>query len=464
MTLLLIYTVIIFALSLYTVRKKCTSDAFFLNNRQSSSSYVALSIVASCVGGSATIGMAGLAWQVGTPAFWWLGTGAIGLLILTLFLARIVRESGARTMPEMIGMFIGETSRPAMSLIIVAAWLSIAAAQFSAMAVIVAPLAGISLDSALVLSTCTVVLYACIGGQTAIIKSDAFQYIILIIALIFALLFFLFPEQGFIISTFFTNSPETTQIAVASSSTALQSFINTPIELLNDGFDGSRFRYFLCILGGSYIVCPMLFSRLLSARDEKSAYFGSLYAVIGLCLSAALIVAVGIACRFYVPVGSAGTGAEQVLTTVILDTMPLWLAHFVLLGLFSAIISSADSCLITAATVLSNDLLRRSDTFTCRICLLCMGIGGYILATSGKGVLQLLLMANDIYVCGVVMPVFVAMLLYKKYSFQKYIITSAILFGGAVGLASSITGDTNYSYAGLLISFAITLCALRKKA
>lgn len=458
MVLFAIYTIIIFALSLYAVRKKCTSDTFFLNDRQSSASYVALSIVASCVGGSATIGMAGLAWQVGTPAFWWLGTGAIGLMILTFFLARIVRQSGARTMPEMMGMFIGNTPRPAMSLIIVMAWLSIAAAQFSAMAAILAPLTGMTVSNALILSTCIVVLYACIGGQSAIIKSDAFQYIILIVALLLALIFFLFPEQTFSWTSFLSDS--TVHANTFTSAESVKSFLNTPFEILNDGFNASRFRYFLCILGGSYVVCPMLFSRLLSARDEKSAYLGSLYAVIGLCLSAALIVAVGIACRYYVP---ESTASEQVLTTAILDVMPVWLAHFVLLGLFSAIISSADSCLITAATVFSNDILQRSDTMTCRICLLTIGIGGYVLATSGKGVLQLLLMANDIYVCGVVIPVFIAMILYKKYAFQKYVITAAILSGGAVGLVSSITGDTMYSYIGLGVSVIITLLAIRKK-
>lgn len=32
--------------------------------------------------------MAGLAWQVGLPALWWLGSGAIGLLMFSLFLAK----------------------------------------------------------------------------------------------------------------------------------------------------------------------------------------------------------------------------------------------------------------------------------------------------------------------------------------------------------------------------------------
>lgn len=430
---LILYILVIFGLSFIALRHNNGSDAFFVNNRESTASAVALSIVASCVGGSATIGVAGLAWEVGTPAFWWLGTGALGLIILTIFLAKKVRESNARTMPEMVGTFIGPKARGVTSIIIVLAWLSITAAQFSAMAAIISPLAGIENSSALWISSFIVITYACIGGQSVIIKSDAFQFIILILALVLALAFLLIQRPD--------------------------SFQSVPFEILNADFPLSRFSYFLCILGGSYIVCPMLFGRLLSAKDSKHAKRGAWLAVGGLCFSAALIVALGIACRGLVP---QDIPAQEVLSTVVLGHLPPWAGHLVLLGLFSAIISSADSCLITAATVFSNDILRHSDTFMCRICLILIGLGGLVLANSGKGVLQLLLMANDIYVCGVVAPVFIGMLFYKRFIFQHHIILAAIILGGLCGLTSSITEDTTYSYVGLVISIVISLLAMRQ--
>ena len=54
---------------------------FFVNSRSSGALITGTSILASCVGGSATIGMVGLAWLIGTPAFWWLGSGVCGLLL-----------------------------------------------------------------------------------------------------------------------------------------------------------------------------------------------------------------------------------------------------------------------------------------------------------------------------------------------------------------------------------------------
>ena len=95
MTLFLLYALLLTGMGLLEARRELRAgngkDAFFVNDRRSGPWQVGISIIASCVGGSATLGMAGLAWQAGTPAFWWLGSGACGLMALTLFLAKKVR-------------------------------------------------------------------------------------------------------------------------------------------------------------------------------------------------------------------------------------------------------------------------------------------------------------------------------------------------------------------------------------
>ena len=95
MTFFLVYAALLLGMGLLEAlresRAKSGRDAFFVNSRASGPWQVGISIIASCVGGSATLGMAGLAWQAGTPAFWWLGGGACGLFVLTLFLAKKVR-------------------------------------------------------------------------------------------------------------------------------------------------------------------------------------------------------------------------------------------------------------------------------------------------------------------------------------------------------------------------------------
>lgn len=435
MIILCLYVLVLFGVSLWAARHS-SADAFFVNSRSSRSVPVAMSIVASCVGGSATIGMAGLAWQVGTPAFWWLGSGATGLLVLTFFLARKVRQSGARTMPEILTTYVGAPSRPLAAGIILVAWLAILAAQFSALAAIMQPLINmpeLGRTPVLLAGAAIIVLYAMLGGQSTVIKSDCLQYVLMMCALIAALV----TLNG-------------------SNPTALA---EVPLQVVNADFGLSRLSYFMCILGGSYVVCPMLFGRFLSAKDAHAARMGGVWAVVGLVGTAAVIVALGIVCRGLVP---ADTPAEAVLTNSIMGHLPPWLAVVVLLGLFSAVISSADSCLITAATVCCNDVLHRTDLATCRWVTLALGVGGILLALPHKGVLALLLMANDVYVCGIVVPVFVGMVLHGRVSFHPVGMAAAIVVGGSMGLTAALTENTLFSYAGMLSALVLSLCAVRR--
>ncbi len=430
--------------------------AFFVNNRQSSAHAVAFSIVASCVGGSATLGMAGLAWQIGTPAFWWLGSGALGLGILAFFLAFKVRQSKAYTLPEMISTYLSPSARPLASIIIILAWLAITSAQLSAMATLILPLIPDALASlpvslstslqnfnhfslALLLGSSIVIIYACIGGQAAIIKSDIVQYALLLLCLImtFILLY--------------------TKIDALSLPNPLSS---VQFEFINSEFTLSKLSYFLLIIGGSYVVCPMLFGRLYSAKDSQTAKRGATLAVVWLLFTAMLIVGVGLICRAFSP-AETSMAPEKILTHVLFEYLPPWARILAFLGIFSALISSADSSLITASTICSNDILRKPSIKICRICTVCIGLGGMILALSGKGILQLLLMANDIYVCGIVAPVFIGMTLYQRYTFRPHGISFAIATGGGFGLTAALSGENIYSYFGIVAAVIISLASIK---
>ncbi len=457
---LLLYAFFLCLLSIYARHKDLSkiSASFFVNNRQSSANAVALSIVASCVGGSATLGVAGLAWQVGTPAFWWLGTSAMGLCILAFFLARKVRQSNAFTLPQMVSTFLGQHARPLTSIIIILAWLAITSAQLSAMAALILPLMPDALNAlpsflstylngfdhfslSLLLGSCIVIVYACIGGQSAIIKSDAVQYVIMMISLIVAL---------FLLLSNINHA-------------GLQNPLNAvPLEFVNSDFPISKFTYFLFIIGGSYVICPMLFGRLYSAKNSQVAKRGAILAVVWLVLTAILIVIIGITCRAFVSADVSNLAPEKILTAVLFEQLPPWARVLAFLGIFSALISSTDSSLFTAASICSNDIFKKQNINLCRICIVIIGIFSMMLALSGKGILQLLLMANDIYVCGVVAPVFVGMILHPKYKFNAHGISLAIIAGGGFGLTAALSGNNLYSYLGLAAATLVSLLAIQK--
>ena len=426
MLIFCLYSALLLALGVLDARHSRGEPAFFVNNRSSGAVHTGFSLAASCIGGSATIGMAGLAWQVGAPAFWWLGSGACGLALLTMFIVRRVRATEAYTMPEIVAAWIGPRARTLVSLIIMPAWLAILAAQFTAMGKLTAALTGMAPEWALVVGAAVIVAYSCLGGQASVIRSDLPQCLLLLAGILVAL-FWLFGYDP-------------------APLEALH------LELVNESFGPDRFSYFMIIMGGSYLVCPMLFGRILSARSSTDAIRGCWLAVAMLLASAAAVVALGVLCRGFVP---AGTPADDVLASAI-RLLPSWVGMLLLVALLSAVLSSADSCLVTASTVLCNDLLGRRNVALCRLVTLLFGAGGLLLSTRGHGILDLLLMANDIYVCGVAVPVFAAMLM-KRGAVHPGLALTAVIVGGAGGLASAAGGQEIFGYAGMALAVAAML-------
>ncbi|NDV19277.1 hypothetical protein GO013_07570 [Pseudodesulfovibrio sp. JC047] len=431
MNLLVLYFALFIGMGLHEYFKRKDFTEFAVAGRRSSASVVGISITASCVGASATIGMTGLAFNVGTPAFWWLGSGAAGLLILSTLLAAKTRRSGVFTLPDMAEKFISPSARRLTALIIIPAWTSILAAQYLAAAKACTALSGMDHSTALVGCALVITAYTMLGGQNSILKSDAVQYGFVAIGLTLALYF--------------------------TASASPISLNDIPVQFVNDAFPLSKWTYFMIIVGGSYVVCPMLFGRLFSARGEKQATHGTLLATAGIAISAGVIVCIGLYARGLVP---AGTDADSILTHVVPSVMPTWAGTLLLFAMLSAIISSADSCLITAATILEHDVIGGSNTTRCRLIMTAIGIGALGIAASGGSILSLLLAANDIYVCGVVAPMFVAILASDKRPVNPRVMLCAILLGGLLGILAAATGLKAYSFAGVGLSLALSLGAL----
>ena len=422
----------VYALLLFIVARRngagADASSFFVNRRESSSLNVGLSVVVSCVGASATVGMAGMAFKIGTPAFWWLGSGACGLTLLALFLAKRVRRSNACTLPQLVEMLFGPQMRSPVAVIILIAWTAVLAAQFTAASRILEGLTDLDAHICPLLAFGLITLHTASGGQAAVMRTDSMQCLLMLFGL--AALCLCFGGQSpFPLSTV------------------------TP-EVINSEFPVERLMYYLCILGGSYLVCPMLFGRIFCAVDETRARRGALLGVCGLVIFAALIVTAGLLCRGLVP---EETPADAVLTVALTTVLPPWLQIFVLTALLGAVISSADSCLLTAATVCSRDLLRREGRAHCRAAVLALACLGLAVSFTGKDILAFLLAANDVYVGGVVAPVACALLLGDKGRVHPHFARAAVLSGSCLGAAAALTDTPAWSYAGISISLLLTL-------
>ena len=124
----------------------------------------------------------------------------------------------------------------------------------------------------------------------------------------------------------------------------------------------------------------------------------------------------------------------------------------------SAVISSADSCLMTSATVAAVDLAGRPSIRATRAAALALSIAAFAAALSGKGVLELLLAANALYVCGVVPVAFAALL--SKRPLCAGLASGAIALGsllGAIATFGAVGASTKLALYGAGFSAALLL-------
>ena len=433
-------------------RRARQADDFFVAGRKGSSLFITGSLLATIVGGSATVGMAGLGFTQGLTGAWWLLVGSIGLVILGLFLAKRVRKFGLYTLPELVGKQYDGRMSLAASVLIVIAWIGIIAGQIIASGKIISVL-GIG-DPLLwmVLFTIVFVAYTILGGQYAVIRTDTIQTVI-IFAGIFGGLALLLSHLGGLSGLRGSLSPEQFDFP------------------LSPQFGGVDLVKFLLLIGLTYVVGPDMYSRLFCAKDGGTARVSALWAALFIVPIAFGITLIGMGASALFPQISP----EQALPMVIKEVLPPFLGGIVLAALLCAVMSSADTTLLSASTILTVDIIGRFRpslhqgqmvTLT-RWMIVVLGLGSLALALALKGVINALLFAYTIYTAGLILPVIAGF--YKdRLRVTPVGALAAIIGGGSAALISKLLDIKYLDLGALLISvlllFLVSFIDNRRRA
>ncbi|MDD5475979.1 MAG: hypothetical protein PHU03_05645, partial [Syntrophales bacterium] len=167
-----------------SIRKIRTMASYSVADRKAGTFIVTGSLLATIVGGSSTVGLAGLGYSKGLVGAWWLLVGVAGLVLLALFLAVHVRKTDAFTLPEILErQYGGKSARLAASLLIVTAWLGIIAAQMIAAGKIMSVLWPGHTEMLTILAATVFIIYTALGGQYSILRTDSVQAVIIALGL-----------------------------------------------------------------------------------------------------------------------------------------------------------------------------------------------------------------------------------------------------------------------------------------
>ncbi|MEA1959357.1 MAG: sodium:solute symporter family protein, partial [Chloroflexota bacterium] len=384
-----LYFLIIIAIGLYAFKKRRASDSdgFFVAGRRGGVLLVAGSLCTTFIGSSVVLGMVGSGYSMGLPAVWWLLVGAIGLAILGLFLARKVRKTGVYTLPELVEKQYGSKAGLAASLVIVIAWIAICAAQIIAAGTILNVLLP-SWDISALMAICAAVfvIYTVLGGQYSIIRTDFFQFGILIVGILVTLGLVMSEAGG-----------------IGGLRDALPSgHFSFPV---NESFGWYDLVLFLILTGSTYIVGPDIYSRLFCARDEKAARTSALTAAGVAVPIAFVIVLIGMGAAVLFP----GISPEQAFPTVIRELLPIGVSGLVIAALLAAIMSSADTVLLTTSAILGVDIYgkafprtdERRKLLVAKIGVVVIGGFALLVAMNMKGIISTLFYSYTIFTSGI---------------------------------------------------------------
>ena len=472
MKLLIIYFLVLGFICIRDLFKVKNFDDYVVAGRKQSSPFVFMSLMATVLGASATVGIAARAESIGFAAFWWLGVGAIGFWFQAAFLSKPVHDLDVRTLPEIAEKTVGKTGRKLVAFIIAISWIGIIAAQFAAVAGFIGLVLGHDAGTQSVLITAVIVIvYTLLGGQLSVVRTDALQFGILTLGF-FAAAIYLFGgfsgAENAVLQT--EQNIVDGAVAIANGTAAHSAGLATfgDFSLLNEKFGFANLAMMLFTIGGAYFLGPDVISRNLVAKDSSSARKAVVIGSFAIIVFSVVIVLLGMWAATYAP-NAAGTSVNP-LFRLASSVLPLPLAALLSVGLLSALLSSADTCLINSAAIFGSDILNTRRISVVRLLVVAIGIIATFLALQGKDIIGLLTMAYSVYTPGIVAPLAVAIIAHKKFSIKKSLWYAGVIVGGLFGLIPAILASTAkiatpayLPHIGIAISLAFALASLKRK-
>lgn len=314
----------------------------------------------------------------------------ICLLLVGFFYAARLRRAGLLTLSDFFAARFDRRSEAASAVIMVASFFGWIAAQFTVLAALLETLFGLPVVLGLAVAFAVTVGYTLIGGMWSVTLTDAAQAVIVAVGL-FAVFVSAMAELGggFLggLSRLVRDTPPDLLEVVPSGSEAFAVWAG----LLLAGALGN--------IPGQDVLQRVFASKTEAVARRACFIAGGSYLVLGV-----LPVGLGLAARLLAP-----DGGGEILTVLgrILFSPPAALA--LLLVVVSALLSTADSALLSAGSVLGQNLLRHAFPGAnrlrlSRLAVLVVGAGSLFLAYGGLSAYALLEDAYELTLVGLFIP------------------------------------------------------------
>jgi len=388
-----IYLVVMLIVGIYAAKQADTADDFMVAGRRMPIWICAATLIATWFGGSAMMGSAGAAYEGGflriiADPF----GGALALFIVGFFFARIFRRLRLVTFIEFFENRFGITAATIAAVASIASGIGWTAGMLVAFGTVFETLTGVPLVWGITGGAAVIFLYTAAGGMWAVAITDFVQIIVIAIGLVVLLVTVLVNVGGW--GAIAPQLPEHT-------------FRMIPLE--NSTEIWLNYLRAWLIFGLADVTSQALLQRSFSAKSEQVAQNSFYIAGFGYLILGMIPVMLGIIGSVTLP---GLENSESIIPTLALDHLhPIAIALFVG-ALLAAIMSTADSALLAAASVFSTNLLplfkpHASDKLRLMATRIAIPVFGFIaiyIALKVQVIFNLILDANSVMLVSVVVP------------------------------------------------------------
>jgi SSS family solute:Na+ symporter len=364
--LLVVYSVGVVALGLWTARLVRQSSDFFVGGRSLGPGLLFSSMLAANIGAGSTVGAAGLAYRDGISAWWWVGSAGLASIVFATVLApklwRLATEHNFFTTGDYLEFRYGPAVRAVVAIIICLGSLALLAGQLIAGAAILNVVVGIPRWAGALIGAGVMTIYFAAGGLLGSAWVNTVQLVVMLTGFVVALPFGIESAGG---------------LAALTSSPAVPPWFG-------DFFysAGPLSGWTLLVLTGpSFLISPGLIQKAYGAKSERAVRIGIGLNAVVLILFAFLPVLFGMAARVTTP-GIDPAHPDLVLPTFLATQLPVWLGALALSAVFSTEVDTCDAILFMLSTSMSKDIYKRhvnpaaTDAQLLRVARISAVIGG----------------------------------------------------------------------------------------
>ena len=440
---ILAYLAVMLYIGYHSMKTVKTDEDFVLAGRNVGNIYIILSLFASFTGLSGLFGTPQYVYEYGIAGWWWWATFPIGVFIMGMTMAKLLRRRMHVTLPDVVDVnHSSKAVRVAASLVTVWNYLAWTAGQVAGIVLVITTFTDLNGTAAVIVAYIIIVLFTLLGGFRAVVYTDSLQAVLFLVVL------------GLVIPAVLLLHYDVPE--ALAQTTSIDGFY----KLFGSVPAGTMITWWLLAPAG--FIDNMALQRVFAAKDEKSAKGNITAAFLLMIIFGLILMFIGIMARFILPAGSDPASAMLNLSQLVLPKGMLGL----LVAAFAGVaVSTASSTLLVCSSTLEQDVysvLRNpgkekpaSSLLVNRLFVVLVGLIALVLALKVPSVTQILMYGYSVYVPGLLLPV-IAGSFHWKLSDRAMLLT--IVSGVLTAVILILMGEPFPGSLGGLIVSAIPFC------